>query len=66
VNEEHKAHCITITIVGAVIPPLAADQLQLLFERVGAILQETMPDFLPANPSVTIVTSELRDDWIKH
>lgn len=65
-EEQPKAHCITIHIVGALRgeEPIGA-QLTALMERVSQALDEVFPDFLLANPAVTIQTAELRDDWVR-
>lgn len=62
---KQQAHCITIMIVGALNVPFDGNQLTDLMQRTEQAITEVFPDFLPANPPVTVITSELRDDWIK-
>jgi hypothetical protein len=64
--DEPKAQSITIQIVGALRgQPFIGDRLEALLRRVETALFETFPEFLPANPAVTIQTAELRDDWLR-
>jgi hypothetical protein len=62
-----RAWSITIQIVGALRDqePIGS-QLTELMGRVSQAIDEIFPDFLPANPAVTIQTAELRDDWIRY
>lgn len=55
-----ETHCVTIQIVGTVEGgETFHTELADLFERLRAILPETMPHFVPAQPPATITTFEL-------
>jgi hypothetical protein len=64
--QEPKAITMTIVIVGALRPDADIHpHLSALMGQIQVALFKTFPDFLPANPPVTIITADVRDDWIK-
>jgi hypothetical protein len=66
-DEQPKAVCMTIVIVGA-LPAMRigdSDPIPAFLKDVEAALLQHFPEFLPAYPPITITTSEVRDDWIK-
>lgn len=63
-----RAHCITITIIGALPLPMTqytAPQFDDFIRHVQEELFKRWPEFLPASPPMIVQWSELRDDWIK-
>lgn len=65
-NEEPKAMTMTIVINGAIRPgDDIAPQLSALMRQIESAMSELFPEFLPARPPVTIITADVRDDWIK-
>jgi hypothetical protein len=67
-DENPKAYSLVLVISGAFREPgdeVAQLPIETFLRRVEDALMTTWPGFLPGNPPVTVVTSELRDDWIK-
>ncbi len=66
-EEKHEAQSMTIILTGALPSDIGdiSERFHAFRERLMAMWQETFPEWLPGNPPATIITSELRDDWIK-
>lgn len=63
-----RAHCITITIIGALPLPMTqytAPHFDDFIQHMQEELFTRWPEFMPASPPMIVQWSELRDDWIK-
>jgi hypothetical protein len=67
VQQPPKAHCLTITIVGAFRDdaPLRPGALPELLDGIERLLRAQLPEFLPASPPALVQVFDVRDDWIK-
>jgi hypothetical protein len=60
-----EAVCLIITVVGATrAATLPADVLDSVRRTIESALAQHIPDFLPAQPAVTVIWHDVRDDWI--
>lgn len=62
-----RAHCITITIIGALPLPMTqytAPHFDDFIAHVQDELFRRFPAFMPARPALIVQWAELRDDWI--
>jgi hypothetical protein len=65
--QKKEAYSLTILLTGA-LPSDVGDisgRFADFHERLMIMWADTFPEWLPGDPPATIITSKLRDDWIK-
>ena len=54
-------HCMTIMIVGTFTKGQFDPRIDVLMERIKLVIDETLPDFVPAHNAVTINVAQLAE-----